>query len=176
LTVHFARCILAPLSLPQASTWPYAEQYESSGGTVERPPPQLQFLNRHTMRFSGDAEGEMGLLPFASTIGTTSTFPVTASVRKSRRPWRTESPCCWRVPSPMVNSYSPRSPSSLLPYARFRSSHNFASCFGTARCPDAVARPAGIREGVSRRISGRTLSRSARGDRSGAERGPPSGP
>ena len=100
----------------------------------------------------------------------------TDSVRKSRRPWRTESPCCWRVPSPMVNSYSPRSPSSLLPYARFRSSHNFASCFGTARCPDAVARPAGIREGVSRRTSGRTLSRSARGDRSGAERGPPSGP
>jgi hypothetical protein len=101
----------------------------------------------------------MGLLPFASTIGTMSTFPVTASVRRSRRPWRT-----------------PRSPSPLLPQSRYSSLHNFASCFGTARCPDAVARPAGIRGGVARRTSGRTLSRSARGDRSGAERGPPSGP
>ena len=85
----------------------------------------------------------MGLFPFASTIGTMSTFPVAASARRSRR---------------------------------VTSSHNFASCFGTARCPDAVARPVGIRGGVSRRTSGRTLSRSARGDRSGAERGPPSGP
>ena len=118
----------------------------------------------------------MGLLPFASTIGTMSTFPVTASVRRSRRPWRTESACCWRVPNQAENPYSPRSPSPLQPQSRFSSSHNFASCFGTARCPDAVARPAGIRGGVSRRTSGQPLSRSARGDRSGAERGPPSGP
>jgi len=91
----------------------------------------------------------MGLLPFASTIGTMPIFAVAASVRWSR---------------------------SLSSRSRVSSSHNFASCFGTARCPDAVARPAGIRDGVSRRTSGRTLSRSARGDRSGAERGPPSGP
>jgi hypothetical protein len=119
----------------------------------------------------------MGLLPFASTIGTMSTvIPVTTSARRSHRPWQTEWACCWRVPNHTDNSYSPRSPSPLLSQSRFSSSHNFASCFGTARCPDAVARPAGIRGGVARRISGRTLSRSARGDRSGAERGPPSGP
>ena len=95
----------------------------------------------------------MGLLPFASTIGTMPTvIPVTARARRSR------------------------SPSPLVPPSRSSSSHNFASCFGTARCPDAVARLAGIRVGVSRRTSGRTLSRSVRGDRSGAERGPPSGP
>jgi hypothetical protein len=90
----------------------------------------------------------MGLFPFASTIGIgtmSPPIPATASMRMSRRPWRT-------------------------------SSHNFASCFGTARCPDAVARPARIRGGVARPRSGGTLSRSVRGDRSGAERGPPSGP
>jgi hypothetical protein len=118
----------------------------------------------------------MGLFPFASTIGTVSTFPVTASTRRSRGPWRTESACCWRVPKNADNSCAPRSPWPLLPQSRFSFSHNFASCFGTARCPDAVARLAGIRGGVARRTSGRTPSRSARGDRSGAERGPPSGP
>ena len=121
----------------------------------------------------------MGLFPFASTIGigTMSTLiPATASTRMSRRPWRTEWACRWWVPNHTDNSSSPRSLSPLLPQSRTSSSHNFASCFGTARCPDAVARLAGIRGGVSRRTSGRTLSRSARGDRSGAERGPPSGP
>jgi hypothetical protein len=99
----------------------------------------------------------MGLLPFAFTIGTNPTvIPGTARAR-----W-------WRG--------SPWSSSPRLPQSRFSSSHNFASCFGTARCPDAVARLAGIRGGVSRRTSGQTLSRSVRGDRSVAERGPPSGP
>jgi hypothetical protein len=114
----------------------------------------------------------MGLLPFASTIGTMPTvIAVTASAHGSRRSWPTEWACRWRAVNDTDNS-----PSPLLPPSRSSSSHNFASCFGTARCPDAVARPAGIRGGVSRRTSGRTLSRSVRGDRSGAERGPPSGP
>jgi hypothetical protein len=118
----------------------------------------------------------MGLFPFASTIGTVSTFPVTASGRSSRGPWRTEWASGWRAPNHTDSSCVPRSPSPLLPQSYSNSSHDFASCFGTARCPDAVARPTGIRGGVSRRTSGRTPSRSARGDRSGAERGPPSGP
>jgi hypothetical protein len=115
----------------------------------------------------------MGLFPFASTIGTMSTsIPVIARVRA----WRTEPTCWWPVPSYTDHAGSPSLPSPPFPQSRFTSSRQFASCFGTARCPDAVARPAGIRGGVSRRTSGRTLFRSARWDRSGAERGPPSGP
>jgi hypothetical protein len=176
LTVHFARCILAPLSLPQASTWPHAERNESSGGLLKDRLPNCSSLIDTQCGSATTLRGEMGLFPFASTIGTMSTFPVTASVRRSRRARQTESACCWRAPNHTDNSYSPRSPSPLLPQSHSSSSHNFASCFGTARCPDAVARPAGIRSGVARRTSGRTLSRSARRDRSGAERGPPSGP
>lgn len=115
----------------------------------------------------------MGSFPFASTIGTMSTsIPVIARVRA----WRTEPACWWPVPSYTGHAGSPSLTSPLFPQSRFSSSPQFASCFGTARCPDAVARSAGIRGGVARRTSGRTLSRSVRGDRSGAERGPPSGP
>lgn len=121
--------------------------------------------------------GEMGLFPFAFTIGTMSTsIPGFPRVRPSRgRCW--SGSASWRWPSnPPDRSVLPPASSPPFPQSRGRSSSQFASCFGTARCPDAVARPTEIRGGVSRRTSGQTLSRSARGDRSGAERGPPSGP
>ena len=99
----------------------------------------------------------MGLFPFASTVGTMwYSSPVTAQAGDG----------AWRLHS--------RSPLSL-PFRRFRSSASLASCLSPARCPDTVARPA-IRGGVSRRTSGRTPSRSERGDHAMAERGPPSPP
>jgi len=66
--------------------------------------------------------------------------------------------------------------SSQSPLGRSQSSSRVASCLSSARCPDTVARLADIRGGVSRRTSGRTLSRSERGDPAMAERGPPSPP
>jgi hypothetical protein len=67
-------------------------------------------------------------------------------------------------------------PSSSLPPAGFLPPFIHASCSRTARCPDAGARPANIRGGVSRRPSGPTFTRSERGNRAMAERGPPSRP
>jgi hypothetical protein len=93
----------------------------------------------------------MGSFPFAFTVGTMSKSSPDAAV-----PWSFHE--SWRVDA---TSYHPTVQSRI------------ASCFGTARCPDAVARPSGIRGGVSRRTSGRTLSRSERGDQEAAERGPP---
>lgn len=116
----------------------------------------------------------MGLFPFASTVGTMSYFQAVApDARRSSGAWRPGAAVWW------CDQFAPAGPS--VPRTTFRSSFSpfhpsvsFASCLRTARCPDAVARPAGIREGVSRRTSGQTFSRSERGHHAMAERGPPS--
>jgi hypothetical protein len=96
----------------------------------------------------------MGLFPFASTVGTM---------------WHSRWPDALAPSGPVLRRIPLRSP-----FGWFRPSFSFASCLRTARCPDAVARPAGIHGGVSRRTSGQTLSRSEHGDRAMAERSPPS--
>jgi len=117
----------------------------------------------------------MGLFPFASTVGTMSiSFPGSMHPWRWRGAWRIGNACsghawgqaCWCKTT--ASSFLP-------PFSRTTHSKHFASCLSTARCPDAVARPADIRGGVSRRTSGRTLSRSERGDHAVAERGPPTG-
>jgi len=107
----------------------------------------------------------MGLFPFASTVGTMTYSPEAAWPRGAADWWRDAI-----APSAPVL----RRPPLRLSFGSFRPSFSFASCLRTARCPDAVARPAGIHGGVSRRTSGQTFSRSEHGDRAMAERSPPS--
>ncbi len=107
----------------------------------------------------------MGLFPFASTVGT---MAISSLDTMHPWPWRG----AWRGGT-VCRCQS--SSSSLSPLGRITHPNHFASCLSTARCPDAVARPADIRGGVSRRTSGRTLSRSERGNHAVAERGPPPG-
>jgi hypothetical protein len=133
-----------------------------------RPPPQLQFITDIQCGSAATLRGEMGLLPFASTVGTMSiSSPSTTHPWQWHGKWR-NGMACW------CGSCSPSS--SLSPFGRTTHPNHIASCLSTARCPEAVARPADIRGSVSRRTSGRTLSRSERGDHAVAERGPPPGP
>ena len=107
----------------------------------------------------------MGSFPFASIVGTMSnSFPETAMHGSSLASCR----------SGIVHRWCAPPSSSRLLSAGTSPTHNLASCFGTARCPDAGARSADIRGSVSRRTSGRTLTRSERGGGAVAERGPPS--
>jgi len=211
LTVHFARCILAPLSLPQSATWqvfagvtqkasgsspddvmvrptdserscipgdaPGAKQNDFSGGTTDSTAsPSAALLTETHCGSAATLRGEMGSFPFASIVGTMSnSSPDTAMPCTFHGSWRIGA-TSWRCgPNWPSRSHLHRVVSSL-PSVRPNPSSRFASCFGTARCPDAVARPAGIRGGVLRRTSGRTLSRSEHGDPAVAERGPPSAP
>jgi len=178
LTVHFARCILPALSLPQSATW---LMFEDASRTASRPAAPEAGTGRFCRRdyfhdrlpkcrslltqcgSAATLRGEMGSFPFASTIGTMLNSSSAAAIARTSH-W------AWRG-----GSHSRRwSPSSVHPSAHIRPTFHFASCSGTAQCPDAVARPAELRGGVSRRTSGRTLTRSERGDRAVAERGPPS--
>jgi len=136
----------------------------------DRPPPQLQFLTDTQRGSAATLRGEMGLFPFASTVGTmSSSLPHTTHPSRWRGAWRNGNACYG--PASRCESAARSFPSFDRPIPPT----DFASCLSTARCPDAVARPADIRGGVSRRTSGRTLSRSERGDLVVAERGPPTG-
>lgn len=190
MTVHFARCILAPLSLPQAVTcacphWtprgsPRGRPFGLGQGT-ERILGRYEWRDRlpncssFTATQRGSAEtlrGEMGSFPFASTVGSIS-MPSPAAPNPHACGWRVSAAAGWRRHRMSAPSSYP-SPFILLD----RTSHpvHSASCSHSARCPDTAARPAWIRRDAAARRSGRTLSRGERGDRAMAERGPPPQP
>jgi hypothetical protein len=216
LTVHFARCILAPLSLPQSATWqvlegvtqkassqkasgsspddvmvrptgserslhfpgdpPGAAQDDSSGGLTDDRLPNCSSLTETHCGSAATLRGEMGSFPFASIVGTMSnSSPDAAMPCSSHGSWRIGA-TYWRCGPNWQSRSSPHRVVASLPSVRPSPPSRLASCFGTARCPDAVARPTGIRGSLSRRTSGRTFSRGERGDPAVAERGPPSAP
>ena len=118
----------------------------------------------------------MGLFPFASTVGTMSySSSEAAGPCPAHGSWRPGGAIEWGGPQPDSRPAATRRPALFSP-VRSRPFNRFASCLSSARCPDAVARPADIRRGVSRRTSGQTLSRSERGDHATVERSPPSPP
>ena len=136
MTVHFARCILAPLSLPQASTWPSAERNESSGGRSDcHRLPNCSSLTDTQSGSAATLRGEMGLFPFASTIGTMSTsIPAIAGARAWRLPVRSASGW-WRcAPNRTDTIGSPRS----------RRSTRRLACAPHPHLPRALARPGAL--------------------------------
>ena len=190
MTVHFARCILAPLSLPRAATCACPHRAPRAGpqgrpfGLGQGTERILRRYEQHdrlpncsslTATQRGSAEtlrGEMGSFPFASTVGSIS-MPSSAAPNPHACVWRTTVSAGWRRTSmPYTSSHT----SLHFPLHRTRSHIHSASCSDSARCPDTAARLAWIRGGVAGRRSGPTLSRGERGDRAMAERGPPPRP
>jgi hypothetical protein len=180
LTVHFSGCILAPLSLPYAATWLVCENECSAYGyslspTMAKSPARYRkcFLAvRWTGRLPNSSSftetqsssaatlrGEMGLFPFASTVGSMSNWSTDlANAHTKRNPrdaWH--SARCWRPNGPDRTRHRLRSPSSSDLYSHPSDS---ASCSGAAPRPAGHSRPRYIRRAGGER-------------RPTVERGPP---
>ena len=130
----------------------------------DEPPPQLQFFTETQCGSAATLRGEMGLFPFASTVGTMSySSPVTARAVRAHGAWRTGCRAGGERP--------PARPSSSPLASPLHSSHSLPRASSTARCPDAVARPAAHpRWRLEAYIRANPLPQRARGPRDGRTR------